>query len=153
MCGDPGHKRHHYSHSQQRCINKKKQSAEKSQLQNQKIKEDFFIPLFFQLISFFLSFFFVFPGLTPNRRQEKKEQRTEDNLKIKGQNAKKKAPNLNMFEISRTLNAALLSNEVKRFGFASFSTPHLCMSAANHSVMCVLLYVRACACLYTSVCS
>lgn len=54
-----------------------------------------------------------------------------------------------MFEISRTLNAALLSNEVKTFGFASFSILHLCMSAANHSVMYVL--VCLCVCVRVSV--
>ncbi|XP_045904737.1 ELAV-like protein 4 isoform X2 [Micropterus dolomieu] len=53
-----------------------------------------------------------FFSVTESCREEQGEQRTEENLKIKGQNeSKKKAPNLNMFEISRTLNAALLSNE------------------------------------------
>lgn len=78
VCGDPGHKRHHYSRSQQRCINKTKLSADKSQLQNQKIKEDLFffflIPLFFRLISFFffLSFFFPVPGTVPPTVDKKK---------------------------------------------------------------------------------
>lgn len=55
-----------------------------------------------------------------------------------------------MFEISRTLNAALLSNEVKIFAF--FLGVHIlpvCVSAANHSVICIT--VCPCVCVYVFV--
>lgn len=166
VCGDSGHD----SHSLQRGAladggERENQSTEKITTPKiRKLKEDSFLlfffihPSFFPIFSFFLSSFFVFVVVVsrdwlPAVEKKNGEQRTEDNLKINGQNNNDK-------KRTKPEHVRNKPNPQRRFveqwgkdfwGICFFlhtSPVRVCCRPFRHVFYCMSVRVRVCTFLY-----